>query len=50
MTPLDLAHYALLAISFALSLVLLAIVALIMEAIMFALGLMVQGWGSQPDR
>lgn len=38
MTPLDLAMVALLALSFGVSLVLLAIVTLLLEAFMFALG------------
>jgi hypothetical protein len=38
MSPLDLALAVLLAVSFGLSLVILAMIALVMEAVMFALG------------
>ena len=38
MSPLELAHAALLAVSFLFSLIVLTIVTLILEAIMFALG------------
>ena len=38
MSPLDLAHAALLAVSFVLSLMVLAVMALLLEAFMFALG------------
>jgi hypothetical protein len=38
MSPLEFAHAVLLAVSFGLSLIVLAIIALILEAIMFALG------------
>jgi hypothetical protein len=38
MSPLELAHAALLAVSFVFSLIVLTIVTLILEAIMFALG------------
>ena len=38
MSPLDFAHAALLAVSFVLSIIVLATVALILEAVMFALG------------
>ena len=38
MSPLELAHAALFAVSFVISLFVLAIVALILEAVMFAFG------------
>ena len=38
MSPMELALAALLAVSFVLSLIVLAVVALILEAVMFALG------------
>jgi hypothetical protein len=38
MSPVELALAALLAVSFGLSLIILAMIALIMEAVMFALG------------
>jgi hypothetical protein len=47
MSPVDLAIIVLLVVSFALSLVLLAIVTLILEALMFALGLGRRGWQSR---
>lgn len=47
MSPLDIALTVLLAISFGLSLVLLAIVTLILEAIVFALGLGRRDWESR---
>jgi hypothetical protein len=50
MTPIDFALTVLLAISFGLSLVVLAIVALLLEALMFALGLMLTGGRSGIDR
>jgi hypothetical protein len=46
MSPLDLAMTALLAVSFLLSLFLLAIVTLILEAVVFALGLGRRDWHS----
>jgi hypothetical protein len=47
MSPVDLAIIVLLVVSFALSLVLLAIVTLILEALMFALGLGRRDWQSR---
>jgi hypothetical protein len=47
MSPHDLALTVLLAISFGLSLVLLAIVTLILEAVVFALGLGRRDWESR---
>jgi hypothetical protein len=38
MSPIELAHAALLAVSFVCSLIVLAIITLILEAVMFALG------------
>jgi hypothetical protein len=38
MSPIELAHAALLAVSFVFSLIVLAIVTLILEAVMYALG------------
>jgi hypothetical protein len=46
MSPLDLALTVLFAVSFVLSLVLLAVVTLILEAFMFALGLGRRDWRS----
>jgi hypothetical protein len=47
MSPVDLALTVLLAISFLLSLVLLAVVTLVLEALMFALGLGRRDWQSR---
>ena len=47
MSPLDIGLIVLLAISFVLSLVLLAIVTLILEALVFALGLGRRDWESR---
>ena len=47
MSPLDIGLIALLAVSFVLSLVLLAIVTLILEALVFALGLGRRDWESR---
>jgi hypothetical protein len=47
MSPLDIALTVLLAVSFGLSLVVLAIVTLILEALMFALGLGRRDWQSR---
>ena len=47
MTPLDIAHIVLLAVSFVFSLVLLAVVTLILEALLFALGLGRRDWQSR---
>ncbi len=47
MTPLDLAVAVLLIASFGLSLVLLAIITLILEALVFALGLGRRDWESR---
>jgi len=47
MTPLDLGMLVLLAISFALGIVLLAVVTLILEALVFAIGLGRRDWQSR---
>jgi hypothetical protein len=47
MSPVDIALTVLLAISFGLSIVLLAIVALILEALAFALGMGRRDWESR---
>jgi hypothetical protein len=47
MSPLDFAHTVLLLISFGLSIVLLAIVTLVLEAIVFAIGLGRRDWESR---
>ena len=44
MTPFELAIAALLAVSFALSIILMAIVTLVIEALMFAIGLGGRDW------
>ena len=46
MTPLEIAHIVLLAVSFVFSLALLAVVTLILEALLFALGLGRRDWQS----
>lgn len=47
MTPLDIAHIVLLAVSFVFSLVLLAVVTLVLEALLFTLGLGRRDWQSR---
>lgn len=47
MSPIDIAFTVLLAVSFGLSLVLLAIVTLILEALMFAIGIGRRDWRSR---
>jgi hypothetical protein len=50
MSPYDLAIAALLAVSFVLSIIALVTIALILETVMFALGLLAGGWGSGRHR
>jgi hypothetical protein len=47
MTPIDLAYIALLAVSFAVGVIVLAAVTLVLEALMFAIGLGRRDWQSR---